>query len=393
MLCWVLAVLTALPTPQEAPAPASPALPSSGPAAGWQLDEATHRALDAAAGRGLQWLAERQLPTGAFVGVVGHKQGDGYHELDIARSVPDQRREGAGHLGVAALCGMAFLAGGHLPDRGPHQATVQRTVDYILAHGRENGFLTDSGTRMYSHAFATLFLAEAYGMAGRGRGPARPGEGFQGDAVKLALERAVHLIVDCQNVHGGWRYNPFDRELDLSVTVCQVQALRAARNIGIQVPHETIERAVAYVQASRTPRGRDRGLYYYKIHGRGAFDKNREFAINAAAVTCLHSAGIYDPEQTDPALEFLLKEYGPIADYYGQHYYFWYGNYYACQALFQAGGDRFRTYYAALSRDLLAMQREDGSWPNRVGPGDEFSTAVACLLLQLPKQYLPIFQR
>ena len=60
---------------------------------------------------------------------------------------------------------------------------------------------------------------------------------------KSALERAVHLIVDCQNEVGGWRYNPFDRATDLSVTVCQLQALRAARNIGIHVPPETIERA------------------------------------------------------------------------------------------------------------------------------------------------------
>jgi hypothetical protein len=39
------------------------------------------------------------------------------------------------------------------------------------------------------------------------------------------------------------------------------------------------------------------------------------------------------------------------------------------------------------------MQQGDGRWCCEVGPGDEFSTAVACLLLQLPRQYLPIFQR
>jgi len=87
---------------------------------------------------------------------------------------------------------------------------------------------------MYSHAFATLFLAEAYGMAG-------------GATCKAALARAVNLIVDCQNQHGGWRYNPLDREVDLSVTVCQLQALRAARNIGIKVPKSTIDLAARYV--------------------------------------------------------------------------------------------------------------------------------------------------
>ncbi|HLQ36487.1 MAG TPA: prenyltransferase, partial [Planctomycetota bacterium] len=197
----------------------------------------------------------------------------------------------------------------------------------------------------------------------------------------------------CQNQYGGWRYNPFDRELDLSVTVCQVQALRAARNIGIKVPSETIDRAIGYVKQSRTDYGRDRGLFYYKIHGRGAYDKNREYAINAAALTALSSAGIYEPALHDPVLDFLTEEYPRVASWYGTHFYFWYGNYYACQAFFQTGGPRFERYFLRISQDLLEQQRGDGRWENSVGPGDEFSTAIACIVLQLPKQYLPIFQR
>ena len=47
----------------------------------------------------------------------------------------------------------------------------------------------------------------------------------------------------------------------------------------------------------------------------------------------------------------------------------------------------------AFADDLLAAQMRDGRWRNDVGPGDAFATAVACILLQMPKQYLPIFQR
>ena len=342
--------------------------------------EALKRCSDAAA-RGLTWLAAKQTDSGAFTGVVGHKIQNDYVELTNALSVGEQRAQGRGHLGVSALCGMAFLAAGQLPDRGQHGRAVQRTISYVIAHAEENGFLTDAGTRMYSHAFATLFLAEVYGMAG-------------GAQCKLALERAVNLIVDSQNQQGGWRYNPFDRETDLSVTVCQLQALRAARNIGIKVPEDTVERAVAYVQKSQV-RGRRRGggQFYYKIQGRGAYDKPDEYAINAAALTALASAGVYDKALHEPTLDFLEREYGDVADYYGRHYFFWYGNYYACQAFFQTGGSRVRRYYERLYPDLLAMQRPDGSWANTTGPGDEFSTAIACLLLQLPQQYLPIFQR
>jgi hypothetical protein len=118
-----------------------------------------------------------------------------------------------------------------------------------------------------------------------------------------------------------------------------------------------------------------------------------EYAINAAALTALSSAGIHDRNLSDPVLNFLDRSYGGISDYYREHYYFWYGNYYAAQAFYQHGGARLRSFYERLSKDLLDSQRADGSWENRVGPGDEFATAVACVLLQMPKQYLPIFQR
>jgi hypothetical protein len=42
---------------------------------------------------------------------------------------------------------------------------------------------------------------------------------------------------------------------------------------------------------------------------------------------------------------------------------------------------------------LLHMQESDGSWRNSPGPGSSFGTAVATLILQIPLQYLPIFQR
>src|SRR5580765_6743138 len=111
---------------------------------------------------------------------------------------------------------------------------------------QENGYITRDGTRMYSHAFATLFLAEVYGMTRRAD-------------IKRALQRSVNLIVDSQNAEGGWRYKPFQRESDMSITVCQVLALRSARNVGIHVPITTIKNAQQYVYRSGV-RGNERQL-------------------------------------------------------------------------------------------------------------------------------------
>lgn len=335
----------------------------------------------AAADRGLAWLAERQLSSGAWVGLVGHKQMDHYQLLDQGLHPDLQRKKGEGHLGVTAICGMAFLAGGHLPDRGQYRSVVERAEDFVVRRSQESGLLSAAGTRMYSHAFGTLFLAEVYGMAANER-------------AKTTLEAAVNLIVDSQNTYGGWRYNAFDRELDLSVTVCQLQALRAARNIGIRVPVGTIDRAMDYVRRSRCDRGYDEGLFFYKIHGRGQYEKAREYSINAAAMTALASAGVHDDDLSDPVLSFLEEDYSNVASaYYQDHFYYWYGNYYAAQAFYQFGGPRLRAFFARLARDLLERQLPDGRWRNGVGPGDEMGTAVACILLQMPRQYLPIFQR
>ena len=177
------------------------------------------------------------------------------------------------------------------------------------------------------------------------------------------------------------------------MTVCQLQALRAARNIGIRVPIETIDRAVDYVRRARTQGGPFDGLFFYKTAGRGAWRKNREYAINAAAITALFSAGVYDREYVEPALRFLELEYPRVWRYAPQHYFYWYGNYYACQAFFQSGGIDFERYFDRTARDLLDSQLPDGRWRNDVGPGDPFATAVACVILLIPRQYLPIFQR
>jgi hypothetical protein len=204
---------------------------------------------------------------------------------------------------------------------------------------------------------------------------------------------AVQFMQQAQNEKGAWRYQPFTVESDLSVTVCQVQALRAARGAGIPVAKSTIDRVVQYVRDSKITDDEDAGgLFYYKIYGRGASSKT-SFAINAAAVTTLHSAGLYDEHEYGRALDYVAQDYPRMSSRYADHYMYWYGNYYAAQALFTEGGPRWKNYWTRLRDDLLERQQSDGRWLNPVGPGDAFGTAVACLLLRLPAQYLPIFQR
>ena len=331
-----------------------------------------------AAERGLAWLAQQQLPNGSWPSDVGYKLEEGYQVWNLSSP----------HVGVTALAGMAFLAGGHVPNRGPYGKVVESATEFILKNIRADGYITANETRMYSHAFATLFLAEVYGMNQR-------------KDVRQALQKAVNLIVVSQNQQGGWRYQPHVEDSDMSVAACQVMALRAARNIGLQVPRSTIDRAVKYVRDSAVraadpyfgSRGNHPGSFRYQPDYRA----RASFALTAAGITILHGAGVYADADIENGFKVLEGQLDSFNADFGLasrgHYYFYYGHYYAVQAFHIAGGFRFRSYFQNTQRTLLAMQETNGSWPNATGPGNIYGTATACLVLQIPKKYLPIFQR
>src|SRR5690606_23795887 len=103
------------------------------------------------------------------------------------------------------------------------------------------------------------------------------------------LLKAVRLTVNTQNDEGGWRYHPIPLDADVSVTITQVHGLRSARNAGLHVPKETIDRAVAYVKACQNPS--DGGFRYMLNAGGSAYPRS------AAGVATLYHAGIYEGDE------------------------------------------------------------------------------------------------
>lgn len=335
---------------------------------------------EAAVERGLAWLASTQNADGSWTAKIGFKLNNSYQYTAVDR----------GHVGVTALACMAFMAGGHLPDRGQYGDVVDRGLDFVLSCVQEDGYITYGGSRMYSHAFATLFLAEIYGMTHR-------------EDVEQKLQKAVDFIVKSQNDEGGWRYVPLARESDMSIVVCQVIAMRAARNIGIRVPRSTIDRAARYVVDSavteddhqpgfRHPAYRNEiGTFHYQ---KDSYSRT-SFALTAAGVTALHGLGIYSNELIRKGIDYLNSELGRFNAMYARsgHYFFWYGHYYGVQAMYTQGGQDWRNYFTNLRQVLLDVQHPDGSWPNDDGPGPPYGTATAVLILEIPYGLLPIFQR
>ena len=59
--------------------------------------------------------------------------------------------------------------------------------------------------------------------------------------------------------------------------------------------------------------------------------------------------------------------------------------------MWHAGGDRWARWYPAIRDELIARQQPDGSWPSAFG--SEYATAMCTMVLQMPENQLPIFQR
>jgi prenyltransferase beta subunit len=322
---------------------------------GDEINAAQQRSVE----RGLAWLAEHQGADGSFGGAGQGK-----------------------HAGITALAGLAFMEAGNLPNRGKYGENVDRVLKFILGCSQESGLIVsdDSQSPMYGHGFATLFLGEIYGMTGD-------------DSVKEKLQKAVVLIERSQSTQpgndGGWRYQPVPFDADISVTICQVMALRAARDAGIFVEPSVMDKAIKYVQSCQNPDG---GFSYMARMGGGA---GSGFARSAAGVASLYYAGHFQGNDLDRGLKYL-KQFTPgraahpgNPDAMEMEGNYFYGNYYGVQAMFLAGGDYWADWYPGVREQLLARQAPAGNWSGEYT--DDYCTAMALIILQMPNRYLPVY--
>lgn len=344
---------------------------------GMAADELEERARDAAA-RALAWLAKEQDPDGSFssTGVAGGAS----------------RAEASGHAPVAttALCALAWMAGGATPGRGEHGARLAKSIEWLVAccdrdpSSPRRGWISRPGdlvSRMHGHCYATLALAQAWSMSRKDDLGAR---------VEGALREALDLLLRAQGVEGGWWYEP-ERGggHESSLTVCAVQALRGARDVGVAVDAAVVERALAYLRRTR----REDGAFAYAIG-----DKQVSVALTAAGIGVLQNAGSYSgadlrqghdwiaralalrrtPDAPEAARLVVCPRYEAL---------------YLAQALWQLE-DRapWLEWRRAELSAALARQAEDGRFRDERF-GDAYATSMEALVLLLPAGLLPAFQR
>ena len=317
------------------------------------------RMIDASIQRSLMWLAEEQMPSGAW-------RADNYGESTAATS----------------LAVMAYMAAGHVPEEGPFGRNISRGIAWVLSEQQNNGLLVGarrSHGPMYSHGIATLMLAEVSGMV----------SGDQADQCQRGLERAIKLIIDAQNhpkgsLHdGGWRYQPTSGDADLSVTAWQLLALRAAKDIGCDIPSQNIDRAIAYIKRLRVQRGG--GFGYMAGHG-------ATVTRSGCGIVALEVCGEHRTPETMAAARLILSR--PLTQ---QEHYFFYGAYYCTVGMYKVGGDEWQTARPILYDTILSLQHPAGYWRpihgSEKGAGNVYATSMAILALAIEYGYLPIYQR
>src|SRR3954471_10241421 len=214
----------------------------------------------------LKWLASKQLPNGAW-----------------GTAEEEQRHP----IAITGYTLMAFQAAGQLPGEGEFGKNVTAGMQYLLDSTAPDGLIgnRNNGQYMYGHGVASIALAELYGQT-------------RSASMRPKLERVIKIIIASQNSEGGWRYRPIARDADISVTVLQVVALRAAKNGGLDVPQATLDNAVKYVKKC-----------FHAPSGGFGYQPSREpgFARTAAAIYSLQVCGLYDDEMVKRGAEYLTK--------------------------------------------------------------------------------------
>jgi hypothetical protein len=313
------------------------------------------------------FLVENQNPDGSFSLLRS--------ELESGSSAP---------IAVTGLASLSLMASGRLPERGAAagggSGPMQRAVRWLIDHCDSEGeFRADDDTvsKMHGQGYALLALTQAVGMYGSSEG--------ERQRLHDAIARAVALIERTQGLQGGWYYEARrSTGHEGSITVCMIQALRAAKDAGFVVDQAVIEHAEKYMQRSQD---KESGRFRYAIGS-----DRMTWALTAAALATLNALGDYGSDTLSNGFEALRRE-DPITGAGRADMFQLYGAFYAAQSYWAWRDPRlFEQWWPQFVDYCESQQRDNGAFAHGKY-GKVYATAIVSLTLQVPLGYLPLFQR
>ncbi len=315
---------------------------------------------------GLKWLAD-------------HQEGDGHWDAGKYGGDKQPSHDSA----VTGLALLAFLGAGYTDKQGKYAEKVKRGLDWMQQHQGADGSFSKNN---YAHGMCTLAAAEAFGMT---------------SARKDMAQRAVDYMIRQQKPGGGWDYGdkgePGRDRSDTSISCWQVMALKSAKLAELNVPQSAFDNVLKYFRAAGdVGNSTATGMVAYEIVN-GKPSKGG-MAITAMTMLSCQFLGFNRDNPFSIAGANLLKEQGPqVTDSFNLYY-----TYYATMTMFQMGQEFFAPWNAGMRDPLVANQVKEqgdnhGSWPPEKDTygkdgGRVYTTAMACLCLEVYYRYLPVYK-
>ncbi|MBM3995960.1 MAG: terpene cyclase/mutase family protein [Planctomycetes bacterium] len=346
--------------------------------------------------KGLEWLVEHQGKDGSYPFGISDPH---YHTV------------------ATSFAGLALLAEGSTATKGKYAANIDRATEWLVRNcgkrdsdGLLTGDRSQGGIYMFGHAYATLFLASVcarFDVPDDGKKPTlqQRMDRVRRKELQEVLKRAVAFSVRAQISTGGWHYvsseeagaiPDFQNFLDEStVTLCQIQALRAARMAGVAVPEETMKKAYARLAKLTTASG---GLRYAS-GSRGDF---KSIPLTIAAIACAYDPADYNKELPKKCIKFSENSFTPDKkSRFPDYTYF-----HAALVLHGLGekgfadifgkeqpGMKWSEHRKLCFENARDTQEANGSWKPADPRADQvYATAIKLIVLQLDNEAVPIFR-
>jgi hypothetical protein len=327
--------------------------------------------------KGLKWLGEQQEPEGNWFG--------------RANSAP---------VTTTAMAGLALLMEGSTLKTGTYAPNLRQAVAWMEKSAAANGSLvgtnpTDLARTITTHATATLFLASAYDV---------DDDAARRERLRRILERATAYTADAQTARGGWamtqtRNRPVRDDALTTVTV--LHALLTVRTVGIDVPRQTVNKAIDYLVKSTASSG---AVFVFGSNDAVPTAQVAHQTAGAAATLLMHDGARPEalirwlrnlhtltlpmwPVSANAAAMATQLNLARLTFALGEN------GHRALERDTTVGDPiTWSGYRARTFRWIKAAQAPDGSWPN-TQPGPVYGSAVALIILQMENDYLPAFSR
>jgi hypothetical protein len=333
----------------------------------------------------LKWIVNHQLPDGGWD--LDHRIGPGSHRISPNPGELRNARNAATALAILPL-----LGNGQTHKVGFYKDNVRAGLEFLMSRAKRDGrgisFYEvkpgESGGQMYSHGLCAIVFCEAFAMS---KDP------------KLApyAQGSIWFIEDAQDpVGGGWKYKPRQRG-DTSVVGWQVMALKSAKLSGLDINPRTWRLTDKYLNGVSNTNG---SLYGYETPPKGRW-KNHLGQTSIGLLCRMYMGWQKDTPGLKEGIAWMSEE-GPDlfegSDDTSDIYY----NYYGTQVMKQFGGPEWTQWNSKMRDNLVNTQSKEGntagSWffdaPQRHSSekgGRLYTTALACMTLEVYYRYLPIY--